>query len=90
LLTGWPHAEPPARNGSPSSVLAAREQDHALGQALEQLPEHYRQVIHWRNYERLEFEDIGRRLGRSAEAARKLWGRAIEQLQRLLEALDEA
>ncbi|HZU36752.1 MAG TPA: sigma-70 family RNA polymerase sigma factor, partial [Gemmataceae bacterium] len=70
---------------SPSKNLQAREQDTAVRQAIERLPEPYRQVIEWRNYEELAFEEIGQRLERSAEAARKLWMRAIDQLSTLLE-----
>jgi RNA polymerase sigma-70 factor (ECF subfamily) len=88
LLANDPRGEPAAPTASPSSIVGAREQDAALAAALECLPDHYRQIIEWRNYDRLEFEVIGQRLGRSAEAARKLWGRAVEQLQQLLESPD--
>jgi RNA polymerase sigma factor (sigma-70 family) len=57
----------------------AREQDEALERALAQLPESSGQVIRWRNYERCSFEEIGRRLGKSAEAARKVWVRAVRE-----------
>jgi RNA polymerase sigma factor (sigma-70 family) len=84
-----PSAEPaerfPAPSGSPSSAASAREQDDLLQRAIAQLSAQQQQVIHWRNYDRLPFEEIGRRLGRSAEAARKLWTRALEELQALLE-----
>jgi RNA polymerase sigma-70 factor (ECF subfamily) len=70
---------------SPRTRLAAREEAATLWQALEQLPEAKRQVIEWRNYELLSFAEIGRRLGKSEEAARKAWTRAIEVLQRILE-----
>ena len=73
---------------SPSSEVAARERDAALGWSMTKLPELHRQVIRWRNYERCTFEEIGGRLGRSAEAARKLWARAVEQLQQLLDSPD--
>jgi RNA polymerase sigma-70 factor (ECF subfamily) len=89
-------AAPPAElaNGliapcqSPGSVLLAGEQDETLHRAVDRLPEPARQVIHWRNYDRLPFEEIGRRLDRSAEAARKVWVRALEQLEALLGPLD--
>jgi DNA-directed RNA polymerase specialized sigma24 family protein len=42
-------------------------------------------VVRWRNDDRLPFEEIGRRLGSSEEAARKVWVRALEQLADLLE-----
>ena len=75
---------------SPSNHAQAQERDAALHRALQQLPEQSRLVIQWRNYERCSFEDIGKRLGRSPEAARKLWVRAIEQLQKILEPGDAA
>jgi RNA polymerase sigma-70 factor (ECF subfamily) len=70
---------------SPRTRLTAEEQAEALRQALDQLPEAKRRVIEWRNHDRLSFAEIGRRLGKSEEAARKAWARAIEQLQRTLE-----
>src|SRR5262245_31582191 len=75
--------------GSPGSQAAAREQDEALRRAIDRLPEDYRQVIRWRSYDRLSFAEVGQRLGRSAEAARKLWARAVEALKQALESPDE-
>ena len=48
------------------------------------LPEHYRQVVLWHHDEGLTFEAIAARMGISAEAARKLWGRALVCLKRNL------
>jgi RNA polymerase sigma-70 factor (ECF subfamily) len=70
---------------SPPSDLIAREEAGAVRQALGRLPEHYQEVVRWRSWERLSFEEIARRTGRSAEAARKLWTRAVDELARLLE-----
>ena|SRR5581483_11728089 len=75
-------------NESPSKNAAANERSDALRAALEQLPEHYQQVIHLRNYDRLSFEEIGQKMGRTAEAVRKLWTRALEQLQEILDLSD--
>ena len=75
---------------SPSGVVAKQEQFEQLHAALGRLPEHYREVIHWRNYERLSFEDIGTHFGRTAEAVRKLWARAIECLQQELDSLNDS
>jgi RNA polymerase sigma-70 factor (ECF subfamily) len=69
---------------TPSTPLHRRERDEALERALQQLPEHYRQVIVLREWDRRTFEEIGGQLGRSAEAARKLWVRALEELGSLL------
>jgi len=71
---------------SPSTEAMAHEKAEAVARALERLPEDYRRVITLRNQERREFDDIGRLMGRSTDAARRLWSRAIERLQHELEA----
>jgi RNA polymerase sigma-70 factor (ECF subfamily) len=70
--------------GSPSSQAVAREGESELRRVLGELPELYRQVIHWRNWERRTFEEIGQLTGRSADAARQLWKRALDNLARVL------
>jgi RNA polymerase sigma-70 factor (ECF subfamily) len=70
---------------TPSMEAMAREKAEAVAQALERLPEDYRRVITLRNQERREFEEIGRLMQRSTDAARRLWSRAIERLQHELE-----
>jgi RNA polymerase sigma-70 factor (ECF subfamily) len=49
------------------------------------LPEDYRRVLVWRYREERSFEEIGQLLKRSANAAQKLWLRAIERLRQELE-----
>jgi RNA polymerase sigma-70 factor (ECF subfamily) len=66
---------------SPSSVLIAGERDRAVERHLQRLPEDYRLVILWHNRDGLAFDEIGRRLGRSVAAVRRLWSRAIDRLQ---------
>jgi RNA polymerase sigma-70 factor (ECF subfamily) len=73
---------------SPSEVVIAREETEELERALARLPDHYRQVIRWRNNERVSWEEIGQRLGTSGEAARKIWTRALELLAEALEPPD--
>jgi RNA polymerase sigma-70 factor (ECF subfamily) len=80
----------PDDGSSPSGHAVRREQDEALQRALAQLPERFRSVIEWRTYERCSFEEIGRRMQRSAGAARKLWARAIERLQQIMGPDDES
>ena len=75
-----------ANTATPSMEAMAREKAEAVERALERLPEDYRRVITLRNQERREFDDIGLLMGRSADAARRLWSRAIERLQQELEA----
>lgn len=69
---------------SPSSVVGCQEQADALLRALCRLPEVYRQVIYWRNWEKQPFAEIGRRLNRSEDAARMVWARAIDQLGQVM------
>ena len=73
---------------SPSKVAIAREEDGTLQRALAELPDHYRQVIVWRNWENRSFAEIGHDLGRTAPAARKIWARAIEQLHLIVESYE--
>jgi RNA polymerase sigma-70 factor (ECF subfamily) len=63
----------------------SQEQAEAVQRALQRLPEEYRQVILLRLQDDRPFEEIGRALGRTANAARKLWERAVERLQQELE-----
>jgi RNA polymerase sigma-70 factor, ECF subfamily len=71
---------------SPSGRAVAREEDEGLERALARLPEDYRQVILLRYQEEHSFDEIGELMGRSANAARKLWLRAVERLRHELEA----
>jgi RNA polymerase sigma-70 factor, ECF subfamily len=61
--------------------VARREEEHALRSALDRLPERMRQAVLWRHNEDCSFDEIGRRLGCSNVAARKLWLKALQQLQ---------
>jgi RNA polymerase sigma-70 factor (ECF subfamily) len=69
---------------SPIDQAALREQAEVLHRVMDQLPGHYRQVLAWRHQEQLSFEEIGRRLDRTANAARLLWLRALERVQQEL------
>jgi RNA polymerase sigma-70 factor (ECF subfamily) len=69
---------------SPSAEAVAHEQAEALRQALQRLPEDYRQVILFRYQEQRSFEEIGQLLQRTPNAARLLWLRAVERLKQEL------
>ncbi len=71
--------------GTPSGELAQQEDLALLQQAMAALPDDYRQVLQLRYLENLPFEEIGSRMGRTSMATRKLFGRAVERLQRELE-----
>jgi RNA polymerase sigma-70 factor (ECF subfamily) len=74
-------SSPAAETPSPSGQAMAQEQAAALQRALARLPEDYRQVVVLRYQEERSFEEIGRLLNRSPDAARKLWARAMERLR---------
>lgn len=69
---------------SPSAVLERKEECAIVQDAILSLPEKYRAVITLRHQDNLTFEAIGLELNCSAEAARKLWLRAIEVLRKTL------
>jgi RNA polymerase sigma-70 factor (ECF subfamily) len=66
---------------TPGTQAVANEEAALLSKALSRLPADYQQVIRLRNWDRLSFVDIGTQMGRSDEAVRKLWSRALLQLQ---------
>jgi RNA polymerase sigma-70 factor (ECF subfamily) len=70
---------------TPSAQARRREQAVVLADALAALPPDYREVIVLRHLERLKFDDVAARMGRSAGATRMLWTRALERLHRTLE-----
>jgi RNA polymerase sigma-70 factor (ECF subfamily) len=74
-----------ASDPSPSEVLTSAEQVQAIHAALRCLPENYRQTLLWHLQDQLSFEEIGRRLGLSENAAGKLFRRAVQKVRRLME-----
>lgn len=72
---------------TPGSQLVVDEETQRLMAALDQLPNDYRQIIVLRSIEEQSFARIGELIGRSEEAARKLWARAIDYLR--LQVSDE-
>ncbi len=70
---------------TPSGIAVQAERFLAVQQAIDRLPDDYQQVLLLRYREERSFEEIGRRLNRSSNAARKLWSRAVERLQKELE-----
>ncbi len=88
-LPGMSTANGAAPSAESLTVAArSRAQDQALLQALKQLPDDYREIIQIHHYDRRTFAEAGQELGRSEDATRKLWTRAIDKLRELLEAAD--
>jgi RNA polymerase sigma-70 factor (ECF subfamily) len=82
------HAVVPAnvarRERSTLSPLDRMVLEESIERALAQLSDEMRQVIILRNREHMSFREIGLEIGRSADASRKLWARAVERMQRAL------
>ncbi len=69
---------------SPSEQAVKREAAVELANALESLPDHYRQVIVLRHLEDLPFAQVAERMGRSIDSVEKLWIRALARLRQSL------
>lgn len=80
----------PLDESSPAKKAADREEVEQLERALQKLPNRYRNVVRLRYERNLTFEEIGTILGCSAEAARKLWTRAVARLQHWLDNRNSA
>ena len=66
----------------PTEASAIRRDDaHLATRVLAALPEDARMVVRMRYWEGLSFVEIGRRLGRTDNAVRKTWYRAVARLQ---------
>jgi RNA polymerase sigma-70 factor (ECF subfamily) len=69
---------------SPSGEAARKEEAGRLAEAIARLPEPDRQVVVWRYWERLEYAEIGDRIGKTPDAARMIHARACKKLARIL------
>jgi RNA polymerase sigma-70 factor, ECF subfamily len=72
--------DPPSPDESPSQLISGRERELALAEAIERLPSDYQEVILLRNLQRLSFDEVADRMGRSRGAVQMLWARAIQKL----------
>jgi RNA polymerase sigma-70 factor (ECF subfamily) len=74
---------------SPTGSAISLEETCRINAALERLPPAYREIVLMRSQQRQSFSDIGKLIGKSSDAARMLWQRAIHRLQRDLGATDD-
>ncbi|MHB1034560.1 MAG: sigma-70 family RNA polymerase sigma factor [Pirellulales bacterium] len=73
--------EPASPGGTPSQEFLLHDHELRMAAAMDQLPPDYQEVIVLRNLERLPFDDVAKRMGRSRPAVQMLWTRAIRKLQ---------
>jgi RNA polymerase sigma-70 factor, ECF subfamily len=65
---------------SPSAEVVSVERSAALSAAIDDLPSDQATVVRWIHQEGLTLVEAGERMGRSADAVRKLYGRALVRL----------
>jgi RNA polymerase sigma-70 factor (ECF subfamily) len=68
---------------SPSMQAVKREQGVLLANALEKLPEDYRNVIILRHLTGLTFPEVARRMQKTQDSVEKLWLRALARLRQV-------
>ena len=81
------NADLAASGSTPSQHVSKREQAVLLAQALEKLPEDYREVIILRHLEALTFPQVAERMNRSEDSVQKLWVRALARMRQSLGGL---
>lgn len=69
---------------TPSHQVASHEESQSVETAIARLPAQYAEVIRLRSREQKDYAEIGAQMNLGPDAARKLWARAIERLQREL------
>ncbi len=69
---------------SPSQQASRREQAVLLANALDELPEDYREVLVLRHLEGLSFPEVAQRMGRSLDSVQKLWMRGLARLRQIM------
>jgi RNA polymerase sigma-70 factor (ECF subfamily) len=73
-----------AKQDSPSHQVSQREQGVMVANMLAGLPDDYREVLILRHLEGLTFPEVARRMGRSLDAVKSLWTRALGRLRHSL------
>ena len=73
------------RTPSPSVGAAHREEAELAREALTRLPEHYRQVLRLTRMQGMTLREAAQAMGRTREATKKLYGRAVLRLKAVYE-----
>jgi len=81
----WGAPEPAAPGRTPSQEFLLLDNELRMAAALSELSPDHQEVIVLRNLERLSFNEVAERMGRSRPAVQMLWMRAIRKLQEAME-----
>lgn len=68
---------------SPSSAMQREELKLDVASSLARLPEPYQHILRYRYWEHRTFEEIGELLGKSPDAVRQMWYRAMKLFSRV-------
>ncbi len=74
-----------APGSTPSQRAVRREQSVVLADALDRLPENYREVLVLHHLQGLTLAEVARHMGRSLDSIKKLWLRGLACLRHVLE-----
>lgn len=80
--------ELPDEGETASAIVLQKERQLQVADAISQLADDYQEVIILRSMQRLPFDDVAQRMGRSRPATQMLWMRAIKKLQEVLQPDD--
>ena len=78
-------AEPAADQPTPSQEFLRIDDELRVTAALAELSPDYQEVVMLRNLQRLSFNEVAERMGRTRPAVQMLWMRAIRKLQQVME-----
>jgi RNA polymerase sigma-70 factor (ECF subfamily) len=73
---------PVAAGSSPSQQATRREEVVRLAEAIERLPEEYREAIILRHLKGMSMQEVAVEMNRTVDSARKLWARALVLLRK--------
>ncbi|MCA9200818.1 MAG: sigma-70 family RNA polymerase sigma factor [Planctomycetales bacterium] len=74
-----------AEQETPSQTASRRERAVILANALQALPDEYRQVIVLRHLQGMSFTDVAKQMQRSLDSVKSTWRRAIARLKQELD-----
>lgn len=80
---------PPSDSPTPSQAAISSEEEERFYCALDRFPEGDRRVLLLRFRDELTYEEIGKTIGKSSEATRKMIGRLLKELKKRLRTDDE-
>lgn len=66
--------------GDPEEIYLRKEEREALLQSIAALPTHYQDIIQWKIYDEMSFAEIHELTGRTVDALKSLFRRAIKAL----------